>query len=140
MRYHLRDLLTRWFGSLAEPTDGEWSLAYRTLLDPATRTAKVRCTIKNGNLKLKPEMFATVVITSAGQKTLALQRRSVFRLGGKTVVFVQQGAGPKGEMRFERRPVQVDEDVTGDLLPVLSGIKAGEKVVVSGAILLAEMT
>ena len=39
MRYHLRDLLLRWFGSLAEPTDGEWSLAYRRLLDPATRTS-----------------------------------------------------------------------------------------------------
>lgn len=109
-------------------------------LDPATRTAKVRCTIQNPNLRLKPEMFATVVITSAGNKTLAVQRRSVFRLGGKTVVFVQQGAGPKGELRFERRPVQVDEDVSGDLLPVLSGVQVGDKVVVSGAILLAEMT
>ena len=37
LRPHLRDLLLRWFGSMPDPTDGEWSVAYRMLLDPAAR-------------------------------------------------------------------------------------------------------
>ena len=37
LRFHLQDLLLRWFGSLSDPTDGEWSVAYRRLNDPATR-------------------------------------------------------------------------------------------------------
>lgn len=37
LRSHLRDLLLRWFGALPDPTDGEWTMAYRRLLDPAAR-------------------------------------------------------------------------------------------------------
>jgi len=37
LRPHLRDLLIRWFGAEPDPTDGEWSVAYRVLLDPAAR-------------------------------------------------------------------------------------------------------
>lgn len=37
LRYHLRDLLLRWFGALSDPTDDEWLLAQRILIDPARR-------------------------------------------------------------------------------------------------------
>jgi hypothetical protein len=42
-------------------------------------------------------------------------------------------------LRFERRPVSVNEELGGDFLPVVRGISAGERVVVSGAILLSGM-
>jgi hypothetical protein len=42
-------------------------------------------------------------------------------------------------MRFTRRPVRVDEVVSGDLLPVVSGISAGDTVVVEGAVQLLGM-
>jgi hypothetical protein len=35
LRYHLYDLLLHWFGALPEPTDEEWVLAQRMLIDPA---------------------------------------------------------------------------------------------------------
>ncbi len=108
-------------------------------LDPATRTAKVRCTIANTDRALKPEMYATVSVSVAERKALAIPRSAMLRLGDQTVVFVQTGTAPNGLIRFERRPVAVDEDEGGDYLPVTHGLERGEKIVTSGAILLAGM-
>ncbi len=108
-------------------------------LDPNTRTAKVRCTIPNPDRDLKPEMYATVSISVAERKALAIPRSAMLRLGDQTVVFVQMGTAPNGLIRFERRPVAVDEDEGGDYLPVTHGLERGEKIVTAGAILLAGM-
>jgi cobalt-zinc-cadmium efflux system membrane fusion protein len=108
-------------------------------LDPTTRTAKVRCTIHNAEQLLKPEMYATVTISSPGAKALAVPRTSLLRLGDQVVVFVSSGQTPEGHLRFVRRPVDVDEDEPGEWVPVLHGLEAGESVVTSGAILLAGM-
>lgn len=108
-------------------------------LDPQTRTAKVRVVIDNTDRALKPEMYATVSISVAERKALAIPRSAMLRLGDQTVVFVQMGTAPNGLIRFERRPVAVDEDEGGDYLPVTHGLDRGEKVVTSGAILLAGM-
>ncbi|HWE27637.1 MAG TPA: efflux RND transporter periplasmic adaptor subunit [Polyangia bacterium] len=108
-------------------------------LDPNTRTAKVRCNIANPDLDLKPEMYATVSVSVAERKALAIPRSAMLRLGDQTVVFVQMGTAPNGLIRFERRPVAVDEDEGGDYLPVTHGLERGEKIVTSGAILLAGM-
>jgi len=37
IRFHLNDLLLRWFGSIPNPTEHEWVMARRMLLNPATR-------------------------------------------------------------------------------------------------------
>lgn len=108
-------------------------------LDPQTRTAKVRVVIDNTDRALKPEMYATVSISVAERKALAIPRSAMLRLGDQTVVFVQMGTAPNGLIRFERRPVAVDEDEGGDYLPVTHGLDRGERVVTSGAILLAGM-
>jgi cobalt-zinc-cadmium efflux system membrane fusion protein len=108
-------------------------------LDPQTRTAKMRCIIANPDRDLKPEMYATVAVSVAERKALAIPRSAMLRLGDQTVVFVQMGTAPNGLIRFERRPVAVDEDEGGDYLPVTHGLERGEKIVTSGAILLAGM-
>jgi cobalt-zinc-cadmium efflux system membrane fusion protein len=108
-------------------------------LDPNTRTAKVRCTIDNPDRSLKPEMYATVSVSVAERRALAIPRSAMLRLGDQTVVFVETGAAPNGLIRFERRPVAVDEDEGGDYLPVTHGLDRGQKIVTTGAILLAGM-
>jgi membrane fusion protein, heavy metal efflux system len=108
-------------------------------LDPSTRTAKVRCSIANPDRDLKPEMYATVSISVAERRALAIPRSAMLRLGDQTVVFVETGTAPNGLIRFERRPVAVDEDEGGDYLPVTHGLERGEKIVTSGSILLAGM-
>ncbi len=62
---------------------------------------------------------------------VALPRSALLRLGDQTVVFVALGESPDGRLRFERRRVSVHEDESGDLYPVLRGLKAGETVVVA---------
>lgn len=106
-------------------------------LDPATRTAKVRCAIKNPDRDLKPEMTATVSVSVDERKALAIPHSALLRLGDQTMVFIKKPDESGGVMRFERRPVAVDEDQGGDYLPVIHGIEANELVVVSGAILLS---
>jgi len=40
-------------------------------------------------------------------------------------------------VRFERRPVAVDEEEGGDFLPVTQGLERGDRVVTTGASTLA---
>jgi membrane fusion protein, heavy metal efflux system len=105
-------------------------------LDPVARTAKVRCTLPNPRRELKPEMFATVEIAAQRRSALALPRSAVLRLGDQVVVFVEAGRSVDGRLRFERRPVTVDESQGGDWLPVLRGVTEKDRVVSSGGILL----
>ena len=105
-------------------------------LDPATRTARVRCVLKNEHGELRPEMYATVRIASGVRSSLAIPRAAVLRQGEQTWVFTQLGRTEHGMVRFTRKQVQLD-DAGGDLLPVLSGLARGETVVTAGAIQLS---
>ena len=112
-----------------------------SMLDPSTRTAKVRCTFANPDHLLKPDMYATVTISVASRKALALPRgqpqergkRAVLHLGYQTVVFLDHGPSGDGKHHFERVPVAVDEDLGGRWLPVLHGLNVGDNVVTQGA-------
>jgi cobalt-zinc-cadmium efflux system membrane fusion protein len=106
------------------------------VLDAATRTLKVRCTIQNAEHLLRPEMYATVSIATDTNPTLAIPRSSVVRVGDEMVAFVDKGTSPTGDERFERRVVAIDDTQSGDYVPVLRGVQSGEKVVSSGAIIL----
>lgn len=106
-------------------------------LDPATRTAKVRCTIDNSAHLLRPEMYATVSIATSGRRKLSIPRSAVVRLGDQMVVFVDRGYAANGARRFERRIVDVDESDAGAYVPVLRGLSPGERVVSSGAVILS---
>jgi membrane fusion protein, heavy metal efflux system len=108
-----------------------------SVLDPTTHTAKVRARVDNRERLLKPEMYATMSIPLALEPSVALPRTAILHLGDQTVVFVALGESPDGRLRFERRRVQVQEDVAGDVCPVRAGLKEGETVVVDGALLLS---
>ena len=107
------------------------------MLDPVTRTAKVRCSFDNPDKLLRPEMYATVQISVDQKRALAIPRSALLRLGEYKVVFVELGEGD-GRVRFERLPVDVDEGESSQWLEVKHGLDAGQKVVVSGAILLSQ--
>jgi cobalt-zinc-cadmium efflux system membrane fusion protein len=107
------------------------------MLDPNTRTAKVRCTFDNPDGLLRPEMYATVQISVEQKRALAIPRGALLRLGEYKVVFVEVGESD-GRVRFERLPVDVDEGESSEWLEVKHGLVPGQKVVVSGAILLSQ--
>ena len=61
-------------------------------LDPALRTARVRCTLPNPDGLLKPEMFATVVIERPAVKGLAIPREAVVQINDHPFVHVAAGS------------------------------------------------
>jgi Cu(I)/Ag(I) efflux system membrane fusion protein len=100
------------------------------VLDPATRTIKVRLAAKNPRLKLKPEMFANVDITASSGVRLAIPAEAVLDSGLRQIVYVEKKPGV-----FEMREVKLG--VRGETsVEVLSGIRKGERVVTSGNFLI----
>lgn len=107
-------------------------------LDPASRTARVRCTLPNPSHDLLPEMYATVSIATPARRALAIPRSAIVHVGEERVIFVQTGVNESGLLRFERRRVTL-EDTDSDPVPVTSGLAPGEAVVVSGSVLMSGM-
>jgi cobalt-zinc-cadmium efflux system membrane fusion protein len=107
------------------------------MLDPVTRTAKVRCRFDNADRLLMPEMYATVQISVDQKQAIAIPRGALLRLGEYKVVFMQVGDSG-GHAKFARVPVDVDEGESSRWLQVKHGLESGEKVVTSGAILLSQ--
>jgi cobalt-zinc-cadmium efflux system membrane fusion protein len=107
------------------------------MLDPATRTAKVRCKLDNRDRKLRPEMYATARVSVDRKRVLAVPRSAVLRLGETVVLFVEVGRDPS-RVRFARVPVEVDESEASPWLEVKQGVVPGQRIVVSGAILLSQ--
>jgi len=101
------------------------------VLDPKTRTMKVRLLISNPNWELKPNMFADVrIITDPKQKVLKIPREALIETGKRSSVILDRGGG-----RFQ--PVDVVAGMrSGDQVEILSGLKEGDKVVVSGQFLI----
>ena len=94
------------------------------VLDPRTRTAKVRLVFKNPRGELRPEMYGEVVFHTRERQGIRVPSDAVLDSGDRKVVFVALGEG-----RFEPREITTG-DSAGDELEVRSGLKAGEKVVV----------
>ncbi|MDI6907459.1 MAG: efflux RND transporter periplasmic adaptor subunit [Thermoanaerobacterales bacterium] len=92
--------------------------------DPQTRAYPVKVRIANPDGVLKPGMFATIDLGGGGE-TLMVPRDAVVFRGEKSTVFVVEGNQAKV------REVTVGES-DGRNIAVISGLEAGEKVVVSG--------
>ena len=102
-------------------------------VDPQTRTVKVRGTVENKDRRLKAEMFITAELRLGSAPGMVVPAKAVYLRGDKYFLFVETGEG-----RFARRPVALGASDNGSQV-VLEGIKAGDKVVVDGALLLQRM-
>jgi Cu(I)/Ag(I) efflux system membrane fusion protein len=97
----------------------------------ATRTLKVRIEVANADGRLVPGMFATVNFAPGTNKeTLLVPTEAVIQTGKRTVVLVMQG-----DAGFIPVDVQIGAE-SGERTEIRSGLKAGQKVVVSGQFLI----
>lgn len=103
------------------------------VVDPQTRTVKVRGTVDNREQRLKAEMFVTAELKVPSAKGLLVPARAVYLRGEQYFVFVEAGTG-----RFVRRPVKVGSATDGFQV-VLEGLQPEEKVVVDGGLLLEKI-
>jgi rubrerythrin len=111
--------------------EGRVAYIYPTL-NEVSRTLTVRLEFENPDMRLKPGMFATVYIQFRRvDDVLAIPSEAILDSGRRKIVFVAVGEG-----RFE--PREIVTGLTGDrhITEVLSGLAAGEEVVVSGQFLL----
>lgn len=100
------------------------------VVDPTTRTVKVRLLVANPEGRLKPEMFASVsLFLHDAAPALIVPPQVVFTEGDRSFVYVKTGA-----REFVRRAVETTPH-DGEL-KVLSGLQAGEQVVSEGALML----
>ncbi|MEO5922306.1 MAG: efflux RND transporter periplasmic adaptor subunit [Bryobacteraceae bacterium] len=101
------------------------------VLDPATRTVKVRIELPNPKGLLKPEMYADAEIeVGRGSPAIMVPAEAVQDVRGDPTVFVR--AAPD---RFEVRPVRVGRTVN-ETIEILSGLKPGDEVVSHSAFIL----
>ncbi len=99
------------------------------VLDPLSRTVKLRCTVPNVGGRLKPEMFAKIVLTSSsGTKVLVIPSRAILSDSEHSSVITVTG-----DNVFSMRIVEVGPENGGNVR-VLSGLKPGEKIVTEGAL------
>ena len=99
-------------------------------LDDATRSARVRVVLENPARRLKNKAFAEATIEFDAPEVVTIPRSAVLWPGGAPRVYVEVGAGS-----YERRSVKLGR--AGDALwEVLEGVKEGERVVLSGNMLI----
>jgi membrane fusion protein, copper/silver efflux system len=100
------------------------------LVDPATRTIKVRVELANQDAALKPDMFMDVLLRRDLGAQLFVPESAVLRSGDRRLVFLDRGDG-----RLEPREVLVGDRVEGGYA-VLSGLADGDRVVTSANFLI----
>ncbi|CDG81510.1 efflux RND transporter periplasmic adaptor subunit [Janthinobacterium agaricidamnosum] len=100
------------------------------VLDPDTRTVKVRVAIANPDGKFRPGMFAHADFTASSHRGLAVPAAALLQNGLYTRVLVE-----RAPLRFEPRVVKAGATLGGQV-EIVSGLKAGERIVVKEGVLL----
>ncbi|MGO9932265.1 MAG: efflux RND transporter periplasmic adaptor subunit [Steroidobacteraceae bacterium] len=100
------------------------------VIEPDSRRDKVRIAFANRDYALKPNMFATVTLMGPKRSQIVLPSSALLMNNDRTSVFVATAP-----WTFERRIVDplLEE---GPSVAILSGVSAGEQVVIKGGILL----
>jgi RND family efflux transporter MFP subunit len=99
-------------------------------IEPMTRTLKVRLEAENPGLLLKPDMFVDVEFRFATASAVSVPAEAVLDTGERQTVFVDRGNG-----YLEPRQVEIGQRL-GDRIEIRSGLKPGERIVVSGNFLI----
>jgi Cu(I)/Ag(I) efflux system membrane fusion protein len=102
------------------------------VIDPKTRSAKVRLEFDNSAGDLKPEMFVEAIFSTSlqsGEEMISVPKTAVLWTGKKSIVYVRLPG--EGAPSFEYRKVVLGEDL-GQRYVVEEGLKEGEEVVVNG--------
>jgi cobalt-zinc-cadmium efflux system membrane fusion protein len=101
------------------------------VVDPTSRTVKLRCVVPNPDSRLKPEMFAKIELTgTGGKKVIVVPSRAVLNDSEHSRVVVADA-----DNLFRMRVVQVGPE-TGGVVRVIEGLRPGEHVVTEGALFL----
>jgi Cu(I)/Ag(I) efflux system membrane fusion protein len=103
------------------------------IVDPVTRTVKVRVETANPGRQLKPEMYANAIVQSPLKQygnQLVIPKSAVLWTGKRSIVYVKQ---PDTETpAFRLRQIELGPSL-GEAYVVVSGIEDGDEIVTNGA-------
>jgi membrane fusion protein, heavy metal efflux system len=99
-------------------------------VNPETRTIEVWAELPNPAGRFRPEMFGQVRHIESFHKVPTVPTTAVIQTQGKTIAFRELSPG-----KFQSTPITIGKR-SGDRIPVLSGLNAGDRVVIDGAMLL----
>ena len=100
-------------------------------VDPRTRTLAAYVEIDNSDMKLRPNMFADVVIRPVAVRgAVKVPQQAILHSGERAVVIVEKAKGV-----FEPREVELGTE-GGGFQEVRRGLKAGERIVTSSQFLI----
>ncbi|MFA0412291.1 efflux RND transporter periplasmic adaptor subunit [Vibrio renipiscarius] len=110
--------------------NGEVDYVY-PILDPSTRTLRVRLRFPNPLGELKPNMFANVALKPvSSDAVLTIPRSSVIRSGGMTRVVLAEGDG-----KYRSARIEVGREAA-EKIEVLKGLEEGDRIVTSAHFML----
>ena len=96
------------------------------VVDPATRTIKIRASVSNADRRLKPEMFARVTIPGQTiRPKIVIPKQAILEHSGKQWVVLQDETG-----RLEERAIKIDS-VTDNQVTIREGLTTGERIVLT---------
>jgi len=99
-------------------------------INAAVRSVRARIEVANPTGKLKPGMYATLVLAAQGREVLLVPAEAVIRTGERSVVILAEGEGT-----FRAVDVEVGVEYGTDA-EIRKGLKPGDRVVVSGQFLI----
>jgi cobalt-zinc-cadmium efflux system membrane fusion protein len=102
-------------------------------LDPITRTVRARAVVDNANRALKAEMLVWADLSTSAVSAVDIDSRAVFLKGDRHFIFAENG-----RRSFERREIAIGSEHNGRI-EILEGLRAGERVVTDGALLLDQL-
>lgn len=100
------------------------------VINPQTRTVKIRSEFASRNNKLKPQMYGETVFSSEGGTGLLIPADAVIFSGNRNVVWAKTSDG-----MFEARNVQIGNRF-GDKYQILSGLNEGDEIAATGGFLI----
>jgi Cu(I)/Ag(I) efflux system membrane fusion protein len=106
------------------------------VLDPKTRTARVRIEVRNEKRRLRPGMFVEASVQSGGgaktadEAPVVVPATAPLFTGRRSIVYVELEDAE--QPTYEARVVTLGPRM-GDVYPVLAGLRDGERVVIHGA-------
>jgi len=103
--------------------------------DEQTQSLLVKGAVRNPDGTLRSSQYVRARIVWKTADGLVVPVTAVLRVNGQFFAFVAEDAG--GKLTARQRPIKVGS-IVGDTYPVLEGLKAGDRVVVSGAQKLAD--
>jgi multidrug efflux pump subunit AcrA (membrane-fusion protein) len=99
-------------------------------VDPATQTVLAKSLLKDVPPHIKVQQYVRTRVIWRSRPGLTVPIVAALRINGQYFVYVAE-QGPQGGLIARQRPVQLGE-VEGNNYVVKSGLKAGDKLIVSG--------